>query len=65
MELKTAKMLAVIASLTRREFYRSMTTFSDHRLWQEVYHAATPVRRMPLSRSPLRDAAPVIQFEEK
>jgi hypothetical protein len=32
MGLTTAEMLAVIASLSRREFYKSMTTFSDHRL---------------------------------
>src|SRR6266700_3057836 len=45
MGLTTAEMLAVIASLSRREFYKSMTTFSDHRVWQDVYHAATPVRK--------------------
>jgi hypothetical protein len=27
------------ASLSRREFYKSMTTFSDHRVWQDVYPA--------------------------
>jgi motility quorum-sensing regulator / GCU-specific mRNA interferase toxin len=32
MGLTTAEMLAVIASLSRREFYKSMTTFSDHRV---------------------------------
>jgi motility quorum-sensing regulator/GCU-specific mRNA interferase toxin len=65
MGLTTAEMLAVIASLSRREFYKSMTTFSDHRLWQDVYHAATPVRRYAYIKITLRDAAPVIQFKEK
>jgi motility quorum-sensing regulator / GCU-specific mRNA interferase toxin len=65
MGLTTAEMLAVIASLSRREFYKSMTTFSDHRLWQDVYHAATPVRTYGYTKITLRDAAPVIQFKEK
>ena len=65
MGLTSAEMLAVIASLTRRDFYKSMTTFSDHRVWQEVYHAATPVRENAYVKITLRDAAPVIQFKEK
>jgi len=28
----------VIASIERGMFYKSMTTFADHRLWQDVYH---------------------------
>jgi motility quorum-sensing regulator / GCU-specific mRNA interferase toxin len=65
MGLTTAEMLAVIASLSRREFYKSMTTSSDHRLWQDVYHAATAVRTYAYIKITLRDAAPVIQFKEK
>ena len=42
-----------------------MTTYSDHRVWQDVYHAATPVRREAYIKITLRDAAPVIQFKEK
>ncbi len=45
MGLPTTEMLAVIGSLSRREFYKSMTTYADHRVWQDVYHAATPVRK--------------------
>jgi motility quorum-sensing regulator / GCU-specific mRNA interferase toxin len=65
MGLTTAEMLAVIALLSRREFYKSMTTFNDHRLWQDVYLAATPVRTYAYIKITLRDAAPVIQFKEK
>lgn len=63
--LTTAEMLSVIASLSRREFYKSMTTYADHRIWQDVYHAATPVRKQVYIKTTLRDAAPVIQFKEK
>ena len=63
--LTTAEMLAVIAALSRRDFYKSMTTYADHRVWQDVYHAATPVKRDAYIKITLRDAAPVIQFKEK
>lgn len=65
MGLTTAEMLAVIASLTRSDFYKSMTTYADHRVWQDVYHAVTPVRKEAYIKVTLRDAAPVIQFKEK
>lgn len=35
-----------IMSMNRRMFYKSMTTFADHRLWQDVYHV--PARDMLL-----------------
>ncbi|MBY5778798.1 type II toxin-antitoxin system MqsR family toxin [Rhizobium leguminosarum] len=27
-----------IHGMNRRMFYKSMTTFADHRVWQDVYH---------------------------
>jgi len=65
MGLTSSEMLSVIASLTRREFYKSMTTHLNHRVWQDVYHASTPVRKDAYIKITLRDAAPVIQFKEK
>jgi motility quorum-sensing regulator/GCU-specific mRNA interferase toxin len=65
MGLTTGEMLAVIASLSRRDFYKSMTTYADHRVWQDVYHAATPVKKDAYIKITLRDEAPVIQFKEK
>lgn len=62
MGLTTAEMLAVIASLTRRDFYKSMTTYADHRLWQDVYHAVAPIRKEAYIKITCRDAALVIQF---
>ena len=35
-----------IAGIERRMFYKSMTTHSDHRVWQDVYHV--PARGMLL-----------------
>lgn len=33
-----ADALMVVRSLTRKNFYKSMTTHADHRMWQDVYH---------------------------
>ncbi|BDA87226.1 mRNA interferase MqsR (plasmid) [Aureimonas sp. SA4125] len=35
-----------IAGMDRGMFYKSMTTFADHRVWQDVYHV--PARGMVL-----------------
>ncbi|MHC2259039.1 type II toxin-antitoxin system MqsR family toxin [Sinorhizobium meliloti] len=37
---------AGVAGIERRMFYKSMTTFADHRVWQDVYHV--PARGMVL-----------------
>lgn len=31
--------LEVVRELGRKDFYKSMTTHADHRVWQDVYHA--------------------------
>jgi motility quorum-sensing regulator/GCU-specific mRNA interferase toxin len=34
-------MCAIVMALTSENFYKSMTTHADHRVWQDVYHAKT------------------------
>ena len=41
-----AGIVETIAGIERRMFYKSMTTFADHRVWQDVYHV--PARGMVL-----------------
>jgi len=36
-----AGMCALVMSLTAANFYKSMTTYADHRIWQDVYHTTT------------------------
>ena len=62
MALTGVEMLAVVAALTRRNFYKSLTTYADHRIWQDVYHAPTPVGKEAYIKVTMRDTAPVIQF---
>lgn len=30
--------LALVQSLSRKDFYKSMTTAADYKVWQDVYH---------------------------
>jgi motility quorum-sensing regulator / GCU-specific mRNA interferase toxin len=39
-------MLAVVVSLTPADFYKSMTTHDDHKVWQDVYRPATEVGKV-------------------
>ena len=34
-------MLAVVLALTTSDFYKSMTSHADHRVWQDVYRPST------------------------
>jgi motility quorum-sensing regulator / GCU-specific mRNA interferase toxin len=38
-----ASMCAVISDLTNADFHKSMTTYADHRIWQDVYRAKAPM----------------------
>jgi len=39
--LTEPEMRGVVLDLSRRDFYKSMTTHGDHREWQDVYHGVT------------------------
>jgi len=65
MGLTSDEMVSVIAGLVPRQFYKSMTTYADHRIWQDVYHAPTPVGREAYIKLTMRGAAVVIQFKER
>jgi motility quorum-sensing regulator / GCU-specific mRNA interferase toxin len=38
-----AEIVATIQTMKREHFYKSMTAFADHRLWQDVYHVPSEV----------------------
>ena len=35
------EMVSVVMALTLADFYKSMTTYADHRIWQDVYRPTT------------------------
>ena len=41
MGMSRADIVNVIKKLNRRDFYKSMTTHHDHKVWMDVYHART------------------------
>lgn len=41
MGLDREEMIDVVRNLTMADFLKSMTTYADHRLWQDVYRPMT------------------------
>ena len=65
MGLSIEDMLETVASLAPKMLHKSMTTYADHTIWQDVYHARTPNNRTAYVKLTMRNAAPVVQFKEK
>jgi motility quorum-sensing regulator/GCU-specific mRNA interferase toxin len=56
-------MLAVIQALTPADFYKSMTTHADHRIWQDVYRPTTPAGKVYLKLTVIDDVL-IVSFKE-
>lgn len=56
-------MLAVVMALTPADFYKSMTTHTDHKVWQDVYHPSTPVGNIYLKLTVIDDVL-IVSFKE-
>ena len=39
--LTESEMRQVVLRLSRRDFYKAMTSHADHQVWQDVYHGMT------------------------
>ena len=37
-----AEIVTTIQAMRRSQFYKSMTSHTDHRIWQDVYHVPSP-----------------------
>ena len=37
-----AEIVATLQTMQRSQFNKSMTSFGDHRVWQDVYHVPSP-----------------------
>ena len=55
--------VAVVMSLTSADFYKSMTTHADHRIWQDVYRPSTPVGDIYLKLTVVDDVL-IVSFKE-
>jgi motility quorum-sensing regulator/GCU-specific mRNA interferase toxin len=58
-----AGMVTVVLALTPTDFYKSMTTYADHRVWQDVYRPATPAGEVYLKLTVIDDVL-IVSFKE-
>lgn len=56
-------MLSVVCALTPGDFYKSMTTHADHRVWQDVYRPTTTVGDVYLKLTVIDDVL-IVSFKE-
>jgi motility quorum-sensing regulator/GCU-specific mRNA interferase toxin len=59
-----AGMCAVIMALTPADFYKSMTTYADHRIWQDVYHTKTASGHAVYMKMTVIDEVLIVSFKE-
>jgi motility quorum-sensing regulator/GCU-specific mRNA interferase toxin len=57
------EIIGVVAALTPKDFYKSMTTHADHRVWQDVYRPKTPAGEVYLKLTVLDDVL-IVSFKE-
>ena len=53
----------VVMALTAKDFYKSMTTHADHRIWQDVYRPATSAGKVYLKLTVVEDVL-IVSFKE-
>ncbi len=58
-----AGMCEIIMSLTTANFYKSMTTHADHRIWQDVYHSQIADNEVYLKLTVIDDVL-IVSFKE-
>ena len=56
-------MIGVVLALTARDFYKSMTTHADHRMWQDVYRPNTQAGEVYLKITVIDDVL-IVSFKE-
>ena len=57
------EIVSVVAALTPRDFYKSMTTHADHRIWQDVYRPKLPAGDVYLKLTVVNDVL-IVSFKE-
>jgi motility quorum-sensing regulator/GCU-specific mRNA interferase toxin len=58
-----AGIVSIVEALTPRDFYKSMTTYADHRIWQDVYRPATLAGDVYLKLTVIDDVL-IVSFKE-
>ena len=63
MGLELSDMLNVVKKLTPADFYKSMTTYADHTIWQDVYRPSTQAGNVYLKLTVIDDVL-IVSFKE-
>lgn len=58
-----AGIVDVVTKLEPADFYKSMTTHADHRVWQDVYRPSTPAGEVYLKLKVIDDVL-IVSFKE-
>ncbi|MDX8398914.1 MAG: type II toxin-antitoxin system MqsR family toxin [Gallionellaceae bacterium] len=58
-----AAIVAVVMALKPTNFYKSMTTHGDHRIWQDVYRPSTSAGDVYLKLTVIEDVL-IVSFKE-
>ncbi len=67
LDLEYPDILNTVLALSRNDFFKSMTSYSDHRSWQDVYHPNTEAGKVYLKltiREEERVKVLVLSFKE-
>jgi motility quorum-sensing regulator/GCU-specific mRNA interferase toxin len=62
LDLDATGIINVVNSLNTNDFYKSMTTHADHRIWQDVYRPNTPAGRVYLKLTVIDDVL-IVSFK--
>jgi len=57
------EMVEIVMALTPQDFYKSMTTYDDHRVWQDVYRPTTRVGEVYLKLTVIENVL-IVSFKE-
>lgn len=63
--LTLAAVVALIQGMSRAQFYKSMTSVGDHRIWQDVYHVPHADRVLYVKFTTDAEGYLVISLKEK
>ena len=61
--LDSSGIIEVVLSLTSRDFYKSMTTYANHKIWQDVYRPTSSGGKVYLKLT-VTDDVLVVSFKE-
>lgn len=64
MSISRREAVELVERLAPADFYKSMTTYADHRIWQDVYHPRTPYGSLYVNLT-VESEALVVSFKVK